>query len=397
MAPRLFERPAAAAAVAAAALAAGGAGGAAGYALLADSPAAAPTAAAVASEPAPSGSSAAKPASLKRAQALTIADIAKQSTPGVVEILVTSAGTARTSLSPFGRQSAQSEGSGFVLDTAGNIVTNQHVVDGATAIRVSFANGREADAKVVGTDPSTDLAVIKVADVPAAELKPLALGDSSALAVGDGVVAIGAPFGLEGTVTAGIVSALGRDITSPNGYPISGTIQTDAAINHGNSGGPLLNDQGKVVGVNAQIQSDGGGSDGVGFAIPAATVQQIASQLIASGKVQHAYLGARITTISQRAATALGVPRGVLIAAVSSSGPAATAGLKAGTTAKTVDGSRYASDGDIITAADGKAVLTTDDLRAAIDAKKPGDTISFTVSRAGESRTVTVTLGTRPS
>ena len=395
MGHRMLDRPAAAAAVAVAALAAGVAGGAGGYALLSGndaSPAATPVALSASAAAAPT-----RPVKLARAQALSIVDIAKSALPGVVEITVSTAGTAPTRNSPFGQRSGEAEGSGFVLDTTGNIVTNHHVVDGATSIRVAFAGGREADAKLVGGDPSTDLAVIKVSDVPAAELKPLALGDSTTLQVGQGVVAIGAPFGLEGSVTAGIVSALGRDITSPNGYPIANTIQTDAAINHGNSGGPLLDDTGKVVGVNAQIQSDGGGSDGVGFAIPSATVKQVTTQLIATGKIAHAYLGARITTITQRAATALGVPRGVLIQQVTATGPAATAGIKAGTTTKTVDGVRYATDGDIVTAAGASPVLTTGDLRAALDARKPGDTIDLMISRAGVTRTVTVTLGTRPA
>lgn len=398
MATRLLERPAAAAAVAVAALAVGAAGGVGGYALLGGNGGSSTAAIArsTPSEAAPPATPT-RPVALNRSQALTIADIAKASTAGVVEITVTTAAAAPTRISPFGQGRSQAEGSGFVLDTSGDIVTNQHVVDGASSIRVLFANGREADAKLVGADASTDLAVIKVADVPAAELKPLALGDSSTLEVGAGVVAIGSPFGLSGSVTAGIVSALGRDITSPNGYPIANAIQTDAAINHGNSGGPLLDDNGKVVGVTSQIQSDGGGSDGVGFAIPASTVKQVTMQLIATGTIAHAYLGARITTITQRVATALGVPRGVLVAQVSAGGPAADAGFKAGTTTKTVDGTRYTTNGDIITAVDGTAVLTTGDLRAAIDAKKPGDKIELTVSRAGVSRTVTVTLGTRPA
>ena len=395
MRQRILDRPAAAAAVAVAALAVGAGGGAGGYALLSGggtSNVAAPIAAST-----PADATPARPVKLARSQALTISDIAKASTASVVEITVATAGTARTSLTPFGQGSSQAAGSGFIINTAGDIVTNDHVVAGATSIRVAFANGREADAKLVGADPSTDLAVIRVSDVPAAELKPLALGDSTALSVGEGVVAIGAPFGLAGSVTAGIVSALGRDITSPNGYPISNAIQTDAAINHGNSGGPLLDDTGKVIGVNSQIQSDGGGSDGVGFAVPAATVKQVTTQLIATGKIAHAYLGARISTISQRVATALSIPRGVLMQQVTATGPAGTAGLKAGTTLKAVDGVRYATDGDIVTAAGGTPVLTTGDLRAVLDARKPGDTLDLTVSRAGVTRTVTITLGTRPA
>ena len=397
MGHRILDRPAAVAAAAVAALAVGAAGGVGGYALLSGNAGAAPAAAVATAVVKPSATSGtAQAAAATRAAALSVTDIYKATSAGVVEITVSTAGSRATRLSPFGQQGGEAEGSGFVIDTTGDIVTNQHVIDGGGTIRVKFLNGREVDAKLVGADPSSDLAVIKV-DVPAADLKPLVFGDSTALQVGEGVVAIGSPFGLEGSITAGIVSALGRDIQSPNSYPIANTIQTDAAINHGNSGGPLLDATGKVVGVNAQIQSGGGGSDGVGFAIPAATVKQVTAQLISTGKIAHAYLGARITGVSQRAAAALGIPRGVLIAQISAGGPAATAGLKAGTVAKTVDGQRYMTDGDVITGAGGVAVLSTGDLRGAIDARKPGDTLDLTVVNSGVTRTVTVTLGTRPA
>ena len=393
---RMLDRPAAAAAVAAAALAVGAAGGVGGYALLAGD-SGRPAAATVATATALSATSGtAQPAAASRAAALAITDIYKATSASVVEITVSTASTSPTRLSPFGQPGGAAEGSGFVLDTAGHIVTNEHVIDGAGTIRVKFLSGREVDAKLVGADPSTDLAVIKV-ELPAAELKPLTLGDSTGLEVGEGVVAIGSPFGLEGTITAGIISALGRDIQSPNGYPIPNAIQTDAAINHGNSGGPLLAASGKVIGVNSQIQSSGGGSDGVGFAIPSATVKQVTTQLIATGKITHAYLGARIVAVTQRAATALGIPRGVLLVRISAGSPAADAGLKAGTTAKAVDGQSYTTDGDVITGAGGSAVLTTGDLRAAIDAKKPGEKLDLTVVNSGQTRTATVTLGTRPA
>ncbi len=191
------------------------------------------------------------------------------------------------------RRQSSAQGSGFVFDENGHIVTNQHVVAGASSVSVSFWNGVERDGRVVGTDPSTDLAVLRV-DAPASLLQPLRLADSSAVAVGDPVLAFGSPFGLEGTVTAGIVSALHREMTAPNNYTITDTIQTDAAINHGNSGGPLLDRRGRVIGVNAQIESESGGSDGVGFAIPSNTVRAIVRQLIATGEVQHAYLGIRM-------------------------------------------------------------------------------------------------------
>src|SRR6266545_2902811 len=178
-----------------------------------------------------------------------------------------------------GASTQQAEGSGFVYDADGHIVTNEHVVDGATSVKVRFWNGKTYTARVVGTDSSTDLAVLDV-DAPASQLFPLSLGDSSKVAVGDNVVAIGSPFGLEESVTAGIVSGLHREMTSPSNFTIDDSIQTDAALNHGNSGGPLLNARGHVIGVNSQIESDSGGSDGVGFAIPSNTVKSIASQLI---------------------------------------------------------------------------------------------------------------------
>ncbi len=213
-------------------------------------------------------------------------------------------------------------GSGFVYDTQGHVVTNQHVVDGAQSVSVKFANGRTYSATVVGADPSTDLAVIDV-NAPASVLKPLELGDSSAVEVGDGVIAIGSPFGLDQTVTTGIVSALHRQITSPNNFSIDNAIQTDAAINHGNSGGPLLDMHGDVIGVNSQIESDSGGNDGVGFAVPSNTISRIAAALIDNGSVEHAYLGVAIDDSATSTA-------GARLAEVRSGTPAARAGLKTG-------------------------------------------------------------------
>src|SRR5215213_1206584 len=277
---------------------------------------------------------------------------------GVVEI------TARGS-------GSSAEGSGFVYDSSGHIVTNEHVVDGAESFSVKFWNGKTYGAQLVGGDSSTDLALVKV-NAPASQLYPLTLGSSSKLAVGDPVVAIGSPFGLEETVTSGIVSALHRSINSPANFAISDTIQTDAAINHGNSGGPLLNAQGQVIGVNAQIRSDSGGNEGVGFAIPSNTVRSIASQLISSGKVEHAYLG---ISIDATASTAR-------VAAVKPSTPAQNAGLKAG---------------DVVVEVNGKTIASGDDLTRAIDAHKPGEKITLTYKRGGSEHTVTLTLATRPS
>jgi putative serine protease PepD len=299
--------------------------------------------------------------------ALSVNEIYRRARKGVVEITVTQGSDA------LGSRSGQAQGSGFVYDADGHIVTNEHVVDGADSVSVTFWNGKKVDARVVGTDPSTDLAIIQV-DVDSSLLHPLSLGDSSKLAVGDSVVAIGSPFGLEETVTSGIVSALHREMTSPNNFAIDDSIQTDAAINHGNSGGPLLNAQGKVVGVNAQIASDSGGSDGVGFAIPSDTVRSIATQLISTGKAEHAFLGIVLDDSSSDG--------GARVADVRGGGPAARAGLRAG---------------DVVTALGGKKIDSADELRAAINAHKPGDTVSIMYTRNGTSHTAGVKLVSRPS
>jgi putative serine protease PepD len=300
--------------------------------------------------------------------ALAVHAIYARTHKGVVEITV-----SERSADPFGRsRSGQAQGSGFVYDSDGHVVTNQHVVDGASSISVRLWNGKTYSATVVGTDPSTDLAVLDI-DAPASVLSPLVLADSSDVQVGDNVVAIGSPFGLEQTVTAGIVSALHRQMTSPNNFTIDDSIQTDAAINHGNSGGPLLNDRGNVIGVNAQIESDSGGNEGVGFAIPSNTVKSIVSQLIDSGKAEHAFLGIGLQDASGG---------GAQVSQVRTGTPAARAGLHAG---------------DVITAVAGKRVGTADELRAAINAHSPGDRISLGYRRDGKSHTVTVKLASRPS
>ncbi len=303
--------------------------------------------------------------------ALTIGEVYERANASVVEITVTTQAQAE---GPMGSGTAQAQGSGFVYDTSGHVITNAHVADGAQSVKVRFAGGTTYDATVVGVDASTDLAVLKV-DAPASALHPLDLADSSQVAVGDVVVAIGSPFGLENSVTAGIVSALGRSMQAPNGYTITGSIQTDAAINHGNSGGPLLDLDGKVIGVNAQIESESGGNDGVGFAIPSRTVTSIVAQILEDGAVQHAYLGVAVTEPT-------GGTAGGQLAEVRSGTPAADAGLQVG---------------DVVTAVDGDAVWTASALQAAIDAKQPGDRVIVDYLRNGAHRTVTVTLGTRPS
>ena len=298
----------------------------------------------------------------------SLTQLYKNVSPGVVDIVVD-----ESSGNGFGDQGAQAEGSGFVVDTSGDIVTNQHVVSGATSIKVTFQDGKTAKATLVGTDPSTDIAVIKVS-VDSSELHPLSFGSSAGVQVGQPVAAIGSPFGLPETLTSGIISALNRTISAPNNYSISGAIQTDAPINHGNSGGPLLNSSGDVIGVNAQIESDSGGNDGVGFAIPSDAVKNVADTIIAGGKVQHAYLGITIGTPSSGS--------GAEVTAVKSSSPASDGGMKTG---------------DVITAINGDSIASADDLTAKVNTYKPGDKVTVTVNRNGSTKKLTITLGTRPS
>ncbi len=268
-------------------------------------------------------------------------------------------------------------GSGFVVSSDGYIVTNAHVVEnnGGT-IKAKVGDGKALDAKLVGQDPSTDLALLKV---DSTGLKPLTLADSSGVEVGDPAYAIGNPFGLDRTLTVGVVSALQREISSPNGFSIDDVIQTDAAINPGNSGGPLFNAAGQVIGVNSQIESAGSssaggqaGNVGIGFAIPSNTVKNVVDQLRATGKVSHAYLG-----VSSGDAQGAGAQIGQL----TSDGPAADAGLMAG---------------DIITEIGGKTVDDASALTSLVDSHKPGDSVQVKVSRNGQTKTFTVKLGQRP-
>jgi putative serine protease PepD len=294
--------------------------------------------------------------------------------PGVVDITVTSTQTSDNGF--FGPQSQQSqaEGSGFVYDAGGHIITNAHVVDGAKAIKVRFQDGSTAKATLVGKDESTDIAVIKV-DGAVSKLHPLALGTSSTVQPGQSVVALGSPFGLPETMTAGIVSAVDRTITAPNNYSISGSIQTDAAINHGNSGGPLLDaSTGKVVGVNAQIESNSNDNAGVGFAIPIDAVRNVADTVISGKTVEHAYLGVQIGDSSSGA--------GAEVGKVVSGSPADKAGLQVG---------------DVVTAIDGKQIQSADDLTALVATYKPGDKATITLTRNGSTKTLSVTFGQRPS
>jgi S1-C subfamily serine protease len=303
---------------------------------------------------------------------------------------------------PFGAPEGggTATGSGFVIDEEGHLLTNNHVVEGATDISVTLGSEDQSyPAKVVGTDPATDVALLKV-DVPAEKLHPLALGDSSELEVGAPVVAIGNPFGLDRTVTSGIVSALQRQIEAPNGFSISHVIQTDAAINPGNSGGPLIDAEGRVVGINSQIETGGGGGNvGIGFAIPINTAREVADQIEENGKVQHAYLGISGGTITPDIAKALNLPvdEGVLVAEAVKDGPAEAAGIEGGDTEATIEGASVTLGGDIITELDGKKVAGIEELVNIVNGKKPGDELEVTLLRGGDEKSVTVKLGNRPA
>jgi S1-C subfamily serine protease len=336
------------------------------------------------------------------ARGLSDEEIYRRDAPGVVQITATS--TVQQQADPFGllpptAQTEQALGSGFVLDKAGHIVTNEHVVAGAQKVQVSFSGQDAIPAKVVGKDASTDIAVLKV-DARTRALTPLPLGNSDAVQVGDPVVAIGNPFGYDRTLTSGIVSATGREISSPNSSVIENAIQTDAAINHGNSGGPLIDQQGQVIGVTSQISTGNTGDQGnvgIGFAIPINLVRSVAAQLIKTGVVQHPFLGIVVAPVNAQLAKLFGLPtsHGLLVSQVEKGSAAAKAGLKAGTTSVIVQGTSYRLGGDIIVSADGQPLTTFQQLRATIEAHKPGDRLRFQVYRAGKERSVTVTLGSK--
>jgi putative serine protease PepD len=344
----------------------------------------------------PLTTAAGSPAASTSSNALSVGQIYRQSVGGIVEITATVSGSQ--SGSPFApdQPSGQAQGTGFVIDDKGDIVTNAHVVAGASSLSVETSGGDTLDATLVGSDPTTDVAVIHV-NGSTSGLHALEFADSSTVKVGNGVVAIGDPFGLTDTVTTGIVSALNRTITSPNNRPITGVIQTDAAINHGNSGGPLLDAQGHVIGITSQIYSDGqtSGNVGIGFAVPSNTVRSVADQLLASGKASHAYLGVYLTTVDSAAADATGMPVGAEISSVRAGSPAQQAGLRGATGRRTVNGLTVPTGGDVITAINGTAVRSADDVVTSITAMKAGAHVTLTVVRDGATRTVSVTLGSR--
>ena len=296
---------------------------------------------------------------------------------------------------PFGRGT----GSGFVYDKEGRIITNNHVVEGAREIEVTFPDGTIAEAEIVGTDPYVDLAVIDV-DVPESLLRPVKFGNSSQLLVGERVIAIGNPFGLEGTMTVGVVSALGRQMRAPRGFVIVDVIQTDAAINPGNSGGPLLNMRGEVVGMNTAIVSGTGQFAGIGFAIPIDTIKRELPDLIEKGTYEHPYLGIEGMDVTPAIAEAMGLDpstRGCLVVEVVKGGPAEKAGLRGGTTEAIIDGGKVKIGGDIIIGVDGHVVRQFYDLVLYMERhKRPGDEATLTIIREGRTIDVEVTLGARP-
>ena len=323
---------------------------------------------------------------------------------GVAFIEAEGVGGEAGEVGPFGEPEPEEEGggtatgSGFLIDNEGHVVTNSHVVGGAERVEVTLGSSDESyGAEIVGTDPATDVALLKV-DAPADQMHPLALGDSSKVQVGDPVVAIGNPFGLDRTVTSGIISALQRQIQAPNGFSISHVIQTDAAINPGNSGGPLIDTSGEVVGINAQIQTRTGGNVGIGFAIPINTARDVVDQLKKDGEVEHAYLGINGGTITPDLAKALNLPveEGVLVQEVVPGGPAEDAGLEGGDTSATIDGAEFELGGDIIVEVEGKPISEMDEVIDLVNEAKPGDELELTVRRGKGTKTLTVTLGQRP-
>jgi S1-C subfamily serine protease len=356
-----------------------------------------------------SGGPTSAPASFRTGRPLSINQIYRAAAPGVVQVTSTSVVRLENNTTdPFGfpipgfsfpqQETQRALGSGFVIDKAGHIVTNYHVIAGARSVEVSFSNHDSMKARVVGKDPGTDIALLKV-DARSRALTPLALGDSDTVRVGDSVVAIGNPFGLDRSVTAGIVSALQREIQAPNSYAIDHVIQTDAAINHGNSGGPLLNANGRVVGVNAQIETgqagEAGGNVGIGFAIPINTVRTVVAQLLKNGSVEHASLGIQGTAITPEIANVFHFPvsHGVLVATVKAGSGAAKAGLRGATTQAVVAGETWPIGGDLIVKADGQTIGSLERLRDVIATKKPGDSLQLEIYRGTKKTTLHVQLG----
>jgi S1-C subfamily serine protease len=336
---------------------------------------------------------------------LTPHEVYEHNAPGVAFITST---VVQKSESPFlfgeSQRQGQASGSGFVINSDGTILTNYHVIENAIKVNVSFEKGQTVEAQVLGKDPSNDLAVLRI-PTDGLTLHPLQLGDSSSVQVGDPAYAIGNPFDLQRTLTAGVISALQREITAPNGFRINNVLQTDAPINPGNSGGPLLNSQGQVIGINSQIETGGGnnGSVGIGFAVPINKAKSEIAQLEKGGTVRGAYLGLTSLTIDgSLSALNLPVKSGALVQSVQKGTAAAKAGLHGGTVSTNTENGQVAVGGDIVVAVDGKKIGSSEELAAAIASHKPGDTVQVGLLRATgkgsyEKKTVTVTLGARPN
>jgi S1-C subfamily serine protease len=329
--------------------------------------------------------------------------------PGVA--FVTSTVVQKSESSPFNLFGEESQrqgtatGSGIVIDANGTILTNYHVIENAIKVTVSFEKGKSVEAKVVGKDPSDDLAILRIS-TDGLTLHPLKLGDSSAVEVGDPVYAIGNPFDLERTLTTGVISALQRQITAPNGFTIDNVLQTDAPINPGNSGGPLLNVEGEVIGINSQIETGGNGDDGsvgIGFSIPINTAKSQIAALEKGGTVRGAYLGLTSLTVDgSLSALNLPVKTGALVQSVEPGTAAAKAGIRGGSVNTTTEDGQVAVGGDIIVKLDGKEVASSEDLANDIGEKKPGEKVTIELWRAAgsgkyEQKTVTATLGERPN
>jgi len=347
------------------------------------------------------------PASQQSGTALTPHDIYVRDAPGVVHVTST---IVRQTESPFNlgggggeTQQGTATGSGIVINNDGTILTNWHVVENAVKVTVSLEKGRTVNAQVVGKDPSNDLAVLRI-PTEGLTLHALTLGDSSAVQVGDPVLAIGNPFGLDRTLTTGVISALQRHLTAPNGFTIDNVLQTDAPINPGNSGGPLLNAAGQVIGINSQIETggSGGGSVGIGFAVPINTAKSELPMLEKGGTVRGAYLGLTSLTVDgSLAGLNLPAKSGALVQEVQSGTPAEKAGIHGGDVSATVAGSPIELGGDIIVGVDGKPIASSEELASAIQAKKPGETVTVELVRTSngsvQHKTVTVTLAARPN
>jgi len=335
-----------------------------------------------------------------RTRALTPAEIYKRDAPGVAFIR---AQIVERVQSPFDlfptEQQGEATGSGFVIDDKGDILTNAHVIQGAVKVTVRLADKKVVEAKILGKDTSSDLALLKV-NPDGLDLHPLPLGSSKDVRVGDPTIAIGNPFGLDRTLTTGVVSALQRKITAPNGFTISNVIQTDAAINPGNSGGPLIDAAGRVIGINSQIETGGSGRGniGIGFAVPIGTAKEIIPQLRSKGHVERAFLGITSLTIDGSLASLdLPVRSGALVQTVQAHSPAEKAGVQGGDISATINGEPVQLGGDIIQSVDGKPVRSADDLASLVGSHKPGDEVKIGLIRAGKRKTVTAKLGNRPN